>query len=92
MTGLTRVSQEPELACYLEDDIALSLPAAIRVVLPAALEGHETDPAFLRGVFCLARSLAEMYGVPWRDIAESLCDGPQFQWIVEKLRRRTYRA
>jgi hypothetical protein len=72
-------------AQYLQDDVARGLRTSLIEVLGRALADNEANPNFLKGVLSLARSLAALYGIPWCDLAQSLCARPELCCLVLRL-------
>lgn len=73
---------------YLQDDIARGLRASLIEVLSSTL-ADEAHPDFLKGVLSLARRQADLYGIPWHDIMQSLCAMHELCGLISQLQECT---
>jgi hypothetical protein len=71
-------------AGYLQDDIARCLRTSLVKVLTSAL-ANNSPPDFLKGVLSLARCQADLYGIPWHDLVQSLCAMPELCGLIPQL-------
>jgi hypothetical protein len=73
---------------YVQDDIARGLRACLVEILSCTL-ADEAQPDFIKGVLALARRQADLYGIPWHDIMQSLCEMPELNGLVAQLQECT---
>ena len=69
---------------YMQDDIARCLRTSLAKVLASTLANNR-EPDFLKGVLSLARCQADLYGVPWHDLVQSLCAMPELSGLIPQL-------
>ncbi|MBN1581685.1 MAG: hypothetical protein JXA89_13355 [Anaerolineae bacterium] len=73
---------------YRQDDIVRGLRASLLAVLATALASERANDDFLKGVFAITRSQAALYGVPWIELVESIRGTPEFDNLIQELRRK----
>jgi hypothetical protein len=78
------LSVDEASADYMQDDIARCLRTSLVEVLTSALANHR-QPDFFKGVLSLARCQADLYGVPWHDLVQSLCAMPELCGLIPQL-------
>ena len=71
-------------ADYVQDDIARCLRTSLIKVLVSAL-ANNSQPDFFKGALSLARCQADLYGIPWHDLAHSLCTMPELCGLIPQL-------
>ncbi len=72
---------------YHQDDIMRGLRASLLAVLATSLAGDRANDDFLKGVFAITQSQAALYGIPWIELVESIRDTPEFDNLIQELRR-----
>jgi hypothetical protein len=78
------LSADVSSADYMQDDIARCLRTSLVEVLTSAL-ANESQLDFLKGVLSLARCQADLYGIPWHDLVQSLCAMPELCGLIPQL-------
>jgi hypothetical protein len=68
----------------MQDDIFRGLRASLVEVLSCSL-ADQTRPDFVKGVLSLARRQADLYGIPWHDLIQSLCAMPELRGLISQL-------
>jgi hypothetical protein len=74
---------------YHQDDIVRGLRASLLAVLATALASERANDDFLKGVFAITQSQAALYDVPWVELVQSIRGTPEFDNLIEELRRET---
>ena len=73
---------------YRQDDIVRGLRASLLAVLATSLSSDRANDDFLKGVFAITQSQAALYGVPWIELVESIRGTPEFDSLIQELRRK----
>ena len=87
-TSFVQAENNGSHSSYLQDDIARGLRACLVEVLSCTL-ADEAQPDFLKGVLALARRQADLYGIPWHEMMQSLCKMPELGGLIAQLQECT---